>query len=876
MAESSRIVPIGAGSGEPIDPSPAETARADEVLMLDEADAVEIAAPDAARPRPNWARTAVAVLAIAAVLAWTGLFAWVNRTAMTSGGTPELWAQWLVQWSSPSLLIGVAWLIAMRNSTREAARFGAAARTLSDESQRLEARLLTVNRELSLAREFIASQSRDIESLGRVATERLSQHAERLAELVQENGNRVDAIGTVSETALENMEKLRGQLPVIASSAKDVTNNIGNAGRTAHSQIETLVSAFNRLNEFGEASKLQVTDVRAAVDEAMDELSVRADHLARLADERFAELGRRSEEFRARLDSDEVDALASIRTRASALGEELAEVRAALDTSEAESLESLRARLVAVRDESAAIVRSVRTGENDALQAWRGAIERLDGELHSAIARVEEIDRKAHEAAQLRLREIATEAETVDARLAERDRLFTSEMQRRHADVAMREAAALNSLSDQLAGFDASIAERRAAQLEHAQSLISHGETIEAQLGEFAARMDAIAARGGEAETRIGASLATLAERLVESRNALAGTDKAITELTDGSVRLLELIRAGVQHSSEDLPKAIAEGESRLEVVEQRALMLRDTVREVEGRGKSLSDYVLATREELDAARIQIAGLQTEFGEQSQRHVATLAELRGSLAAAQQENDELARRTQAELRTAIDALVTASHDAVAGIESMSGTAVEDLAQRLGSAGAEAIDKAMRERVSEIAEQLQASTTQAAGVSREAAIQLRDQLAKVNELAGNLEQRVERARRRAEEQVDGDFARRVALITEALNSNAIDIAKAMATDIADTAWSAYLRGDRGVFTRRAVRLLDSAEAKSVAQVYEEDRDFREHVSRYIHDFEAMLRQLLSTRDGHALGVTILSSDMGKLYVALAQSIERFRD
>ena len=30
-----------------------------------------------------------------------------------------------------------------------------------------------------------------------------------------------------------------------------------------------------------------------------------------------------------------------------------------------------------------------------------------------------------------------------------------------------------------------------------------------------------------------------------------------------------------------------------------------------------------------------------------------------------------------------------------------------------------------------------------------------------------------------------------------------------------------------------------------------------------------------RDGSALGVTLLSSDMGKLYVALAQAIERLR-
>ncbi|MFA7587929.1 MAG: ATPase, partial [Novosphingobium sp.] len=106
--------------------------------------------------------------------------------------------------------------------------------------------------------------------------------------------------------------------------------------------------------------------------------------------------------------------------------------------------------------------------------------------------------------------------------------------------------------------------------------------------------------------------------------------------------------------------------------------------------------------------------------------------------------------------------------------------------------------------------------------------------------------------------------------------AIDIAKALSTEVSDTAWAAYLRGDRGIFTRRAVSLLDTGETKAVAHLYEQDGDFREHVSRYIHDFEGMLRQLLSTRDGHAMGVTLLSSDMGKLYVALAQGIERLRN
>ena len=179
------------------------------------------------------------------------------------------------------------------------------------------------------------------------------------------------------------------------------------------------------------------------------------------------------------------------------------------------------------------------------------------------------------------------------------------------------------------------------------------------------------------------------------------------------------------------------------------------------------------------------------------------------------------------------------------------------------------------RAAELIGRLEEAIDSAAAASRDTAIQMRDQLTKVDELAGNLEARVSRVREKAEEQVDNDFARRAALITESLNSSAIDIAKALSTDVSETAWASYLRGDRGVFTRRAVSLLESAEAKAVQSHYESESEFREHVNRYIHDFEAMLRQLLSTRDGNALGVTLLSSDMGKLYVALAQGIERLR-
>ncbi len=872
MTGGSRIIAIDAG-GDNSHPEQQFAATGDVQSVAEEVPAWDD--ESLPRERRDWFGLTAAVLAVALIAGWSGLFYLVNGAGFASGGSPAQWSIWIRDWSIPVLLVAVSWLVAMRNSRRESARFGHTARLLAEESGRLEQRLTAINRELSLAREFIAAQSRDLEALGRIAAERLSENAGQLATLIQDNGTRIDTIGSVSAAALDNMEKLRNQLPVIASSAKDVTNNIGNAGRTAHTQLEEMIAGFNKLNQFGQASERQVRQLRELVEATLSEFTRQAEQMETVAAQRFAALNASGAEFRTELESAEVEALAAIRSRAKALSEELDAARTLLDANEAESLTSLRARLTAVRDESAAIARSVRDGETAATSAWAEAISRLETDLREAIERVGAIDERAMDSARSRLAQLAEEAEGVDQRMAERDQLFSEELERRRSDLEARQAEFLSALKAQMAQLDTEISARRAEHEAQSRQLVGHAETIGAQLAAFGERMGEIARHGGDAKAEISAALDSLTDRLAASRQALSGTDTAIAGLTDSSVRLLELIQASVQQTTNDLPAAIGISDSRLAEVEARAVELRSALEVAESRGEALHGYVRQSRAELSEAVNTTEQLQAALRVQAGEQATTLADLHGLLETLRSDSDALAKQAQGELRTAIEQLTGSARDAVAGIETMSAAAINELASRLGDESGRAIEQAMRNRSAEITGQLEQAAAHAAGVSREAAVQLRDQLAKVNELANNLERRVAQTRARAEEQVDNDFARRAALITESLNSNAIDIARALDADVTDTAWSAYLKGDRGVFTRRAVRLIDNPDAKGIASLYEGDRDFRDHVSRYIHDFEAMLRQLLSTRDGHALSVTLLSSDMGKLYVALAQAIERLR-
>ncbi|KMS59280.1 ATPase [Novosphingobium barchaimii LL02] len=884
MVGENRIVALGAGSGKN---SGGENSQADTDRPVDTAsgalpqenwdDAWVAAEEDGDVPPPTAPRVPLMpAVAGAVVIAWTVLFFAALLPAFSAGLPLAQVPALVTQWCAPVLLVGLVWLLVMRHSSREGRRFGEIARTLSSESALLERRLTTVNRELSLAREFIASQSRDLESLGRIAAERLSHNAERLQELVRENGLRVDSISTVSNAALENMEKLRGQLPVIASSAKDVTNNIANAGRTAHAQLEDMVSGFNRLNEFGSASTRQVAMLREQVGETLDGFTRQCEQIDVVASARFAELAQRSEDFRTRLDGHEVEALTAIRTRAKALADEIDETGNQLDRHEAESLTSLRARLVALRDESDVVSRALREAEDRAGEALRAALTGLSQQQAATTQAISAAQQTAIDALAGRVAAIAAEARQVDESIGLRAERLSMEAEDRQSRQIEQERHAVARIDHMLGELDGTIAERLERHRIQAATLAERASAVTGELSEFEARLEAIVHHTGEAESRLTASLGTLTQRLTAARATLTATDGDVEKLTSDSVRLLELIQSSARQTHTALPEALALSEDRIARLQEGVAALIAQLHLSAQGGESVATGIDASGRNLDKLMTGLAQAQADIASHGADHAVLLTELRTTVTEIDQATQTAADKAGGVLSEAIAALDSSLIESVAAIEGDSTNRIAHVAQTLATESASAIDKAMRTKVAEISGQLEQAVAHSAGVTREATGQLREQVAKVDELVGNLEGRITEARRRAEEQVDNDFSRRVAVITESLNSNAIDIASVLSSDIADTAWAAYLRGDRGIFTRRAVSLLDAGEAKAIQQVFERDEAFRANVSRYIHDFEAILRQVLSTRDGNALGVTLLSSDMGKLYVALAQGIERLRN
>lgn len=826
-------------------------------------------------PRPRHRGWIVPTLALLAIAGWTAFFGWTNQAEMLGGAGAQQWIEWVTSWAIPVLLVVGLWILATRNSAHEAKRFGEIAHTLSEESQRLESRLAVVNRELSLAREFLGSQTRDLEYLGRSATERISENADRLQELIRSNGDQVDAIATVSQTALENMNSLRDDLPVIASSAKDVTNRIGGAGREAKEQVDALVESFARLEEHGAQSEQRIAAVRKSVDEAMTAFGDQAGELESIAEQRFAALREESSAFREELQGHEIEALAALNARSISLRSEIAEAHKQASADEELALATMRERIGALRDEAMEIARSVREGEDAAIGAWSTQIDGMRTRLTEAVDEIKAIDEAALDAANAKLRALHEEAARVDARIAERNQVFEAETQKRTDAMSAAQDEALGQLEERLAALDAAIAQRREAQIAQIGSLTEEGEALAERVALLGETFSNIAAHGHEAREAVAGGIDALDAQLRESREALEGTDRDIARLTDASVRLLELIQASAKHSSEELPVAMEASETRLGEIVRRAGEVRDLLDQARVTGDALTEGIASVEARTQKAMDGFDTFQANFGETATAQIDSVERLRAGLVGLSNESDQLAAHVQGELREAIGALEEKARASLAAIEEEQAHRLASISEKVGEQSVQAVEKALADKTQDALAQLDEARERSNEAARTMTLQLRDQLARLNELTANLESRIDQAREKATDKVDGDFARRVALITESLNSSSIDIAKALSSEVTDTAWASYLRGDRGIFTRRAVRLIDNSEAREIAELYDADSDFREHVNRYIHDFEAMLRTLLSTRDGNAVSVTMLSSDMGKLYVVLAQALERLR-
>ena len=145
---------------------------------------------------------------------------------------------------------------------------------------------------------------------------------------------------------------------------------------------------------------------------------------------------------------------------------------------------------------------------------------------------------------------------------------------------------------------------------------------------------------------------------------------------------------------------------------------------------------------------------------------------------------------------------------------------------------------------------------------------------LTETVATVENRIDEVDTKFEVRARNTLAKRSSRLVESMQAAAIDIAGLLSFEMEDTAWDNYLAGDKSIFARRIVEHLDAGGTRAIARHFDHDPEFRSQAVHYIEEFETLISHVLPDREGHTLAVTLLSSHIGKLYIALAQAVDRF--
>ncbi|HTU12756.1 MAG TPA: hypothetical protein VMG08_17840 [Allosphingosinicella sp.] len=391
----------------------------------------------------------------------------------------------------------------------------------------------------------------------------------------------------------------------------------------------------------------------------------------------------------------------------------------------------------------------------------------------------------------------------------------------------------------------------------------------------------------------IGAQIAHIGDsgdmqnaRLTQSMDALkANASGLLREIQQGEAQSAALTQRAealnaaltevTQRLRDDMPPAMAGIEIQSERTAASAEAVVEKMARMESAADAAADKVAATEASLARQREALDALLATLAEGAREAEEKMLALGAAVGEADGAAAQLVRDTGPELVDTLVRVRDAANQAAAHAREAIAAVIPESVVALVEASKGALGEALNEPVQEKIAEIGNVSHMALATARAASERLTRQLLTIGETAGAIEARIAEDRAAREEREAGDLSRRVALLIDALNSTAIDVSKILSNEVSDAAWAAYLKGDRGAFTRRAVRLLESGEAREIHRHYEEEPDFRDQVNRYIADFETMLRAVLAGQSGNTLGITLLSSDMGKLYVALAQAIERLR-
>ena len=114
-----------------------------------------------------------------------------------------------------------------------------------------------------------------------------------------------------------------------------------------------------------------------------------------------------------------------------------------------------------------------------------------------------------------------------------------------------------------------------------------------------------------------------------------------------------------------------------------------------------------------------------------------------------------------------------------------------------------------------------------------------------------------------------FMREASFILERLQSLGVDMARIYTPNVEEDLWKRYYSCDRSAFIRHLARAIDKQQVRKITELFTENSEFRDYVSRYISEFDGVLSRAQENERSEILTGILLGSEAGRLYMLLSR-------
>lgn len=385
-------------------------------------------------------------------------------------------------------------------------------------------------------------------------------------------------------------------------------------------------------------------------------------------------------------------------------------------------------------------------------------------------------------------------------------------------------------------------------------------------------------ARIGHNETTSQAVLGRLGTRIAELSggiDALAAPLKAGRAEVDQLETAVESLRARTLETAEalgtHLPATTQSAHAATQTMAEELRGLTHAIDAARGRATELLDPIQESRAAIDEAAAAYARQRAAIAAAGEALIVELNQARLLLAEVEQQTETTSLAAATRLLDTMARVHDVAAQTSTTVRNALENVIDDARASLSETAFSAMQQSFATPIADQAQAVQTLTANAAETARQAAERTATSMAALAGTLKQLDQRIATRTQELETIAQRDLLASAQFLVDHLSAHAFSLSSTLGKPMSDTDWTQWRKGERGMFNRRALSLLEKKDNRELRGLLETDAEFADIARRYTAEFDALLHRIDPSGE-NPLTPALLSSEYGRLAAGLSEALE----